>query len=730
MFLKRLELHGFKSFAGATTLDFQRGISAVVGPNGSGKSNIADALRFVLGEQSMRLIRSKRGEDLIFSGSATKPRMNMASVTLTFDNADHAFPVEFDDVVLKRKIFRDGENQYSVNDAQVRLKDLAEYIAKAHLGLKGYTVINQGMGDAILNASPRERREIVFEALGLKEYQMKRADAISKLAHTQVNLEKAQGVIAEIEPHLRFLKKQADKLDERQSLEVKLRELEFRYFKTRMMRAEHALTEKRHMMTEIGIRIERNVRDIATAQTAADALAKEIAGAVEEAARSEHELARCEQERGALEREIGKIEGMLAALEHTPEATVSGRVAVDIGHVAKQLAELSRVLDEVLREPSLESMRIRVSECARRLSALREELTTGAVHTAHRGMPVTVVQTDTASLASKKDALVETLRTIETQCKSIRTAINENNRTHHAQKETIFELRNTQREKEDDLARARQDQVRIDEELKILHTEIEALNAEKRSLVDAGNSSLFDDASAEPVGDEEVRRSIERLKFKLESIDLIDESVRKEFEDTQKRYQFLTGESQDLENAIGGLERVITELDAIIETRFVDAFRSINGKFNDYFQLLFEGGSARLELVDNEDERPEEESARERQQSVGIDILVALPRKKAIGLSVLSGGERTLTSLALLFALVSVSPPPFLVLDEIDAPLDEANSVRFARILNELKSHTQFIVITHNRETMRQSDILYGITMEEDGISKILSLKFDEAARG
>ncbi|MBI1755441.1 AAA family ATPase, partial [Candidatus Azambacteria bacterium] len=186
MFLKKLELHGFKSFASSTVLEFKRGVSAIVGPNGSGKSNVADALRFVLGEQSMKSIRSKKGEDLIFSGSPSKPRAGMASVTLLFDNEDRTFPVEFGTVAIKRTIYRDGENHYFVNEAQVRLKDLAELIAKAKLGLKGYTIINQGMGDAILDSSPKDRKEIIFEALGLKEFQLKRSEALLKLSHTQV----------------------------------------------------------------------------------------------------------------------------------------------------------------------------------------------------------------------------------------------------------------------------------------------------------------------------------------------------------------------------------------------------------------------------------------------------------------------------------------------------------------------------------------------------------------
>ena len=253
MYLKRLELHGFKSFAQSTALEFQRGVSAVVGPNGSGKSNIADALRFVLGEQSMKNIRSKKGEDLIFSGSATKPRMSMAIVALHFDNEDKSFPLEFQTVVIKRKIFRDGENHYYINDAQVRLKDLMELIAKAHIGLKGYAVISQGMGDAVLNASPKERKDVIFEALGLKEFQMKKTETVLKLAQTQINLEKAQSVVREIEPHIRFLKRQAEKLEERNNLEQKLKQLENQFLHKRALGIDNALAKHKKPLSYIRI---------------------------------------------------------------------------------------------------------------------------------------------------------------------------------------------------------------------------------------------------------------------------------------------------------------------------------------------------------------------------------------------------------------------------------------------------------------------------------------------
>ena len=297
MYLKKLELHGFKSFANSTALEFQRGVCAVVGPNGSGKSNIADALRFVLGEQSMKNIRSKKGEDLIFSGSASKARTNMASAAIYFDNTDKAFSLDFETVIIKRKIFRDGENQYFINNAQVRLKDVAELIAKARLGLRGYTVINQGMGDVMLSASPKDRKEIIFDALGLREFQIKKHDASIKLAQTKTNTEKAQTVLAELAPHLRFLKKQVEKMEEREVLRDKLAKMESNFLRKKMTAVESALGKLLGEINSGKDVIEKTKRELGEANSALDEENKKIMQSFADVPRLEDSLIKVESER-------------------------------------------------------------------------------------------------------------------------------------------------------------------------------------------------------------------------------------------------------------------------------------------------------------------------------------------------------------------------------------------------------------------------------------------------
>ena len=192
--LKSIELSGFKSFGKKSELVFQSPIASIVGPNGSGKSNVAEAFRFVLGEQSMKSMRSRKGEDLIWGGSPALPRMNRGAVRVTFDNSKRLLDIDFKEVVVERVVYRDGQNEYLLNGTQVRLKDVIRLLAGANIGGSGYQIISQGEADRILNASPKERREMVEDALGLKLYQHKKIESERKLEETGVNIEKTRSL--------------------------------------------------------------------------------------------------------------------------------------------------------------------------------------------------------------------------------------------------------------------------------------------------------------------------------------------------------------------------------------------------------------------------------------------------------------------------------------------------------------------------------------------------------
>jgi chromosome segregation protein len=207
--LKSFELHGYKTFASRSEFVFSDGITAIVGPNGSGKSNIADALRWVLGEQSFGLLRAKKTEDMIFSGSENRPRAGMASATIVFDNSDGWLPIDFVEVGITRRAYRDGENEYLLNGQRVRLKDVSEVLAKSGLAERTYTIIGQGLVDAALALKAEDRRRLFEEAAGIGLYRARREETIKRLETTRRNLERVHDILAELQPRLRSLERQA-----------------------------------------------------------------------------------------------------------------------------------------------------------------------------------------------------------------------------------------------------------------------------------------------------------------------------------------------------------------------------------------------------------------------------------------------------------------------------------------------------------------------------------------
>ena len=240
--LKSLELHGYKTFAAKTNFEFAEGITAIVGPNGSGKSNIADALRWVLGEQSYSLLRAKKTEDMIFAGSEQRPRAGMASAGVTFDNADGWLPVDFSEVGLARRSYRDGRNEYLLNNQHVRLKDINELLAQSGLSERTYTILGQGLVDASLALKADERRRLFEEAAGIGLYRTRREEALRRLETTRRNLDRVLDILAELEPRLKSLERQAARAMEYTQVQADLRVLLLEWYGFHWHRAQGELT--------------------------------------------------------------------------------------------------------------------------------------------------------------------------------------------------------------------------------------------------------------------------------------------------------------------------------------------------------------------------------------------------------------------------------------------------------------------------------------------------------
>ena len=1081
MYLEKLEIQGFKSFANKNKLIFsgildneKRGLTAIVGPNGSGKSNVADAVRWALGEQSIKSLRGKKSEDVIFSGSDQKSQLSLAEVSLFLNNEEavsknskKSEPSEKDnnldqiiascaEIVITRRLFRNGDGEYLLNGNRVRLSDIQMLLAKANFGQKTYSVIGQGMVENFLSSSAAERKDFFDEATGVKQFQIKRDSALNKLEASYENLQQVDMLLVEIRPRLKSLTRQVEKLKRRADIETELKKTQFNYygflwqdinnklnvFNAQFLDLEKIRIEKDKKLEKLGeelnkIRTTDNFREInelqprlrdlesqkGLYQKKLSKLQAELEVQLE--AQGQFDVSWLNNKAGELEAEVEKIaleinsleksrpkleeESLLNKLQETNKEISSGeevrrtinRLDNEKFNFNKQISRLEAVLEANLEaqgqfdvswlnnkqeELNLEFKKISIAtqeltqdnnrensqklqenlnniqqelvglnkeladinnqiklaaksnskdekisrliedflnkldginstvnlEEAKKLileakqdfkTKIKETLTGESDEDAKRIQEIqkTIIELtekrqavnehlnderlrlstinerlrlteekkieiqreladiklklekaeikfdagkiedeksiinkklietekeiknleasyDGAAWQEKKQSLLEQLQTCrlkdsaiterlkllkdkhsqtenelieiknkiaKSQVKFDATGIEQEktelNRLLEAVSQEITDLTarleglNQAKEKEKGLMFECQKNIQaLQEDInevasKLSSLKIEATRQETR-LEDLENNIRNDELTVSEIKSYKVEGGAEDLPYwqkvlinsknQLEQIGGLDPEIEKEYEETKTRYDFLSHQTDDLNRAVKSLEQIISELDANIKARFDQEFKIISEKFNDYFQILFNGGSAKITKILVEDLEKEDAKNNNKNENTdsglssaeiemkrmqeekmkkikflkkynavglaGIEIQAIPPGKKIQTVTMLSGGERALTAIALICAIISANPSPFVVLDEVDAALDESNSERLARILDDLSNKTQFIVITHNRASMRRASILYGVTMQADGVSKLLSVKIDE----
>ncbi|MEK7117990.1 MAG: hypothetical protein AAB869_00075 [Patescibacteria group bacterium] len=754
MKLKRLEIAGFKSFGKKAVLEFNSQITSIVGPNGSGKSNVAEAIRFVLGEQSMKSMRGKRGEDLIWNGAKSTGRANRANVTIVFDNNKRDFAVDFDEVAIGREVYRDGTNEYFINGSQVRLRDVLELLAAVHVGASGHNIISQGEADHILNANQKERREMLEDALGLKIYLYKRAESERRLEKTEANMKEAEALRREIAPHLRFLKKQVDKLKEGKELRERLLGLYREYLK----REETYIENKKNYiaarkrapgseLADLNLKIEHARHELAR-ESAGDEKSRRLLDV-------ESKLRDARKRYDEFSRMLGRVEGMVefeekqlkkkqAALLHKEN------IPIRLGDIEALANELEGEFSDAERSDDIgyvKSVLLKLRQALKIFVARHKEI---GVHQSageenHSGL--SELELEKTKVEDSLRVIEEESRVLEGKYQAVKQEIDEEKERSRDTERALFEMMARRGERESELDRIRNEEENLARESRRLEEE---LNEGKVLLGQAvlDYSSVIIDVSVvmnEPREEQETRRRmIERGKIKLEDIGAAGgEDAEKEFKETSERDVYLAREIEDLVKTAESLRDLIVELNEKLDTEFKEGVKKINKQFSEFFKLMFGGGVAELNIVKIEHRKRrdtdidlsdvpgeavgEEDNEGEEAEEEGIDIAVSLPHKKIKGLQMLSGGERALASIALLFAISQVNPPPFMVLDETDAALDEANSRKYGDMIENLAKLSQLMVITHNRETMSRAGVLYGITMGSDAVSKVLSIAFEEA---
>ncbi len=746
MLLKRLELSGFKSFAKHTVLQFPSAVTAVVGPNGSGKSNVAESLRWVLGEQSMKSLRGKKGEDLIFNGSQSASKTGRASVALVFDNRNKMLPVDFEEVAISRVVHRSGENEYFVNNSPARLKDIAEILGSVGLGASSHHIISQGEADRFLNASSRERKSMIEEALGLKIYQIKKEDAERKLEKTADNIKQVENLRREIQHQLKFLKKEAEKMEEAEKFKAELRggcaefiPQERNYVKKE---SERIIAEK-NKITESAKGIEKS-KTAFSGNFLTETIRKNIKDIETKIKTEETNLSQLRASRNSMEREIGKLEGMME-FKKTLSSKTSEKENVLSVIEGKEVLKIMKSVEDFARNGLENPDFFEAKKIFEKIISLAKDFSvkiSGKENNSDSGES----EKETEDFSKKKKEIQEAIGVIEKKEGDIIKKITElKNETEEGKQKIVesekesyqaeaklreFKSVLAQLNLEEDKIRLRADELKR-EELEIVallgRDFLESLDAPSRPPLDGDEELSYSDR-------ENFLRKMERLKIRLESYGSSDGNILEEYAQTKQRDAGYEKELNDLATAEKSLREIMADLESKIKNDFFAGIEKINKEFQNFFIAVFGGGKAELVLTKIEKRKIKEddlltdisETEENAKEETGVEIFINHPKKRISSLEMLSGGERSLVAISLLFAVSQVNPPPFLILDETDAALDEANSRKYALMLKSLGERTQLIVITHNRETMRQADVIYGITMSSDGISRLLSIKFDE----
>ncbi|MDP2736343.1 MAG: AAA family ATPase, partial [bacterium] len=720
MYLEKLEIQGFKSFANKNTLTFpgiltgnQRGITSIVGPNGSGKSNIADAVRWALGEQSMKTLRGKKSQDIIFSGSDKKGRLSMAEVSLFLNNEDHKAPIDYSQVILTRRIYRDGESEYLINQTRVRLSDVQILLAKSNFGQKTYSVIGQGIVEGFLNTTLSERKEFFDEATGVKQFQIKRDDSLNKLIRSYENLNQASMLLSEIEPRLKSLTRQVNKLKKRGEIETELKELQKNYYSKiwheingkfsdynkKFLGLERVRLEKEKknasLARELGLLEKQNQnsdefngwqKELNELQNQKEILIKQLAKLEAELEvklekSGQFDLSWLINKAAEIEKEIKKLSEEALGLEKNIEQEKNILVDLEKEKVAINL-KINRLNDELLRNSSSfggESMK-KINQELKKLKDLLEEINNtenlaniktiigklrekiklilGLSGDALEKENLEHAQKNLMALTSDKEAVMakinessfrvsarservklikerknqlETeLNSIDNKLKSNKGAANLNNnkkeQTNIKNKVEEFDLKISILKEKLNSFNARENEQRnklfsLQKNLQNLQNEINDLNRELNELkinstryetkledleIEIRNNygslkEVMDKIVDGPVDAETALEKINSLKKQIDQIGGIDPEIEKEYNETKERFDYLENQTHDLNSAVGSLEKIIKELDAIIKERFDKEFKNISIKFEEYFKILFNGGSAKIVKVLTED---------------------------------------------------------------------------------------------------------------------------------
>ena len=793
MEFKKIQLNGFKSFADKTNFLIEDGLTGIVGPNGCGKSNIVESLRWVMGETSAKSMRGSGMEDVIFSGTSNKPSKNIAEVSVTVSNDDNEGPIQFrelNEINVRRKIEKDKGSKFYINDKEVRARDAQMFFADLSTGAHSPSMISQGRIGALVTAKPADRRAILEEAAGISGLHVRRHEAELRLNAAENNLKRADELRKQQEKQLANLQKQAEEATKYKNITDEIKKIEAGLYYLKLLEIDKEIRIENEINTEAETEVsgfnnkinelenlikletdkvtplrEKNIENLSkiqrlnlelqsldeennriqdeiknikdSLQTFDDDIIREK-GIVIDANSNEKRLKEeknelieidskyyqtekqskddLENAKNRLNSEIDNIKKLITSKKNEEAISMLNNCTVLIEEYADSYSKNQNIKKESVKrserisviDKEIESWKNLLSNSEKMLIELNERKS-------KLNLQLDKLDNQPKIQAEKKGQISENLRISEEEKKENESIINITD-------EKIETLRNK-------LNEIQEQSIQIRERKASSGATIEGLKKRKNDLVDRitselnlteenilENSNLYGkDELPDAVNQEDLLDKKKQEREKLGSVNLkADEETNKYEAEIKKMEQ----DREDLVTAILKLKESINELNQKGRERLIEAFDKVNRKFNEVYTRLFNGGNAKLELVDSDD--PLE---------AGLEMLVSPPGKRLQSITLLSGGEQALTALSLIFAVFLTNPSPICVLDEVDAPLDDANVTRFCNLLEELTkiTNTKFIIVTHHALTMSKMNRLYGVTMPEKGISQLVAVDLQKA---
>ena len=700
MNISKLEIFGFKSFAKKETILFNSGITGIVGPNGCGKTNIVDAIRWVLGEQKTKRLRSSKMEEVIFNGASNVKPLGLCEVFLTIENNKGLLPVEYSEVEIGRRLYRSGESEYFINRNNCRLKDISNLFVDTGLTSDAYSVIELNMIEQILSDKDDSRRKMFEEAAGVNKYKSKRQSALKKFDLNSRDLERIDDIIVEIQLQVKALDLQLKRFKRHEKLSSELKELEIDLSSARIMDLDNIIVPLESMLKKKNTLLKKNTskKEVESVEfdNARDAYLKE------------------KEELSKMKAKIDKLtENLLSEIQEKNQESSKG-VGLLEDELQKKINQLNQFDKDYIKIVSNKDV-------TKTLSTESKEK--------FKNKNYTVIETDKkydklkASIKDYKDKIDKYRKDkefdfskMDESIKNIQDKINSNNLDLEKKENDVnkaFINMETIRAKLDSDKFSKDD---LFYEIKEAEMKIAESNLKKSQIMQTMVEKFGKDIKLRSLKEYNISDMVfrlEKIKRSIESIGPINWAVKDEHEEKSARLNNLLNQKSDLIDAENNLKEAIKKIDNVAQEQFFETYNKVRDNFETMFTVFFNGGKGSLELSDPDDPLNSD-----------INIFAQPPGKRNNSLKMLSAGEKSLTAIALLFSIYQYKPSPFCILDEIDAPLDDINIKKFTDVIKDYSKTTQFIMVTHNKLTMESADCIYGVTAEKQGISKLMSIDF------